>query len=40
MTCIEQTCQKCGTKYLRGVFDGGCPNCQNNKSWEIMITAG
>ena len=37
MTCIEVVCKKCGTKYLRGVFDGGCPKCSmfNTKSWEL-----
>lgn len=35
MTCMEVTCPKCGTKYLRGVFDGGCPKCSmfKTKSW-------
>ena len=38
MTCVETVCPKCGTKYLRGVFDGGCPKCSmfNSKSWEAM----
>lgn len=36
MTCIEMACPKCGTKYFRGVFDGGCPKCSmfDTKSWE------
>ena len=36
MTCMETVCPRCGAKYLRGVFDGGCPKCsmRNTKSWE------
>lgn len=36
MTCMEKVCPRCGAKYLRGVFDGGCPECSrfNTKSWE------
>ena len=35
MTCIEVICHKCGTKYLRGVFYGGCPKCSlfTTRSW-------
>lgn len=38
MTYIIQTCPKCGTKYNRGVFDGGCPVCSifNSKSYEFV----
>ena len=38
MTCMQVTCPKCGTKYLRGVFDGGCPKCfkVGAKSWELI----
>lgn len=37
MVCIEVTCPKCGTKHLRGVFDGGYPKCSmfTTRSWEI-----
>jgi predicted nucleic acid-binding Zn-ribbon protein len=33
---MEVICPNCGEKYLRGVFDGGCPKCsvRNTKSWE------